>query len=110
FDRDSRQIFPRKLTEKRKIKLAEGVHLRDAAQAHNVGARLLHERRVCRIAGEFKGEIRFYRSVNLTRTTVKNVPAAVRPLPFHNVTNATLLQLSIDFGAPMHEQHVIGAK
>jgi hypothetical protein len=24
--------------------------------------------------------------------------------------NATLLQMSIDFAAPMHEQHVIGAK
>jgi hypothetical protein len=31
-------------------------------------------------------------------------------LPFQNVLDATPLQLPIDFAAPVHEQHVIGAQ
>ena len=53
FNGDCWQIFPWKLTEERQIKLAEGVHLRNTATAHDVGARFLHKRRICRTAGKF---------------------------------------------------------
>src|SRR6266853_1183221 len=73
FHRDRRQILPRELAQKRKIKLAESVHLRNTAAAHNVGARLLHKRRVHRTARKLKRKICFRRSINLARTAVINI-------------------------------------
>jgi hypothetical protein len=52
FHRDCRQIFPGKLAEQCKIKLAKRVHLRNAAAANDIRARLLHKRRVHRTARE----------------------------------------------------------
>ena len=46
FHRNRRQILPGKLTEQREVKFAEGVHARNTAEAHDVGARLTHERHV----------------------------------------------------------------
>jgi len=50
-----------------------------------------------------------YGSVNLTRPTVINVPAAVGQLAFKDMTDATPLQLYVHFAAPMHEHDVVGA-
>jgi hypothetical protein len=110
FRGDGGQILPRKLAEQRQIKLAERVHLRDAAEAHDVGTRFVHKRRVGRIASELQCKIRLHRSVNLARTTVIDIPAAIGQLAFQNVIDATPLQLHVDFAAPVHEQDVIGAE
>jgi hypothetical protein len=78
FRRDRRQIFPWKLSQERKIKLAECVHLRNTAEAHDVGARFMHEWRVRRAASEFQRKICFHGGVNLARAAVINIPAAVQ--------------------------------
>ena len=59
FHRDRRQIFPRKLTQQRKVKLAERVHLRNAAATNDIRARLLHKWRVHRTARELQCKICF---------------------------------------------------
>ena len=99
FHRNRRQIFPGKLPEQREVKLAEGVHPRNAAEPQDGRARLLHERRVGRAAGELEREVGFDRRVDLARAAVINVPAAVRQLAFQNVADTAFLQLSIDFAA-----------
>ena len=110
FHGNSGEIFPWKLPEQRKIQLAESVHARNTAQAQYVGARLKHERQIGRIAGEFEGEVGFYRGVDFARAGEINVPATVRELALENVLRATLLQLGIDLAEPMHVEHVIRAK
>ena len=110
LQRNRRQIFPREHTKQCEVKLAERVHLRNPAQAHDGRARFLHKRRIHRTSGELQGKIRLHGRINLARPTVINVPAAVGQLAFKNVTDATPLQLRVYFAAPVHEHDVVGAQ
>jgi hypothetical protein len=48
------------LPEQRKVEFAEGVHLRDAAEPKNVGARLVHERQIGGMPRQLEREVRFH--------------------------------------------------
>ena len=108
--RDGRQIFPGKLPEQRQVKLAESVHLGDAPETHDGGARFAHERRVRGATSQLQGEVGFDRRVDFARPAVINVPAAVGQLALQNVPDTALLQQVIHFARPMHEEHEIGAE
>ena len=85
LDRDGRQIFPGELAEQRQVKLAVGVHPRDAAETQDVGARFLHEGRVGAVAGELEREVGFDAGVDFARAAVVNIPAAVGKLALQDV-------------------------
>src|SRR5205809_6310890 len=104
------QIFPRKLTQQRKIKLAEGVHLWNPAEPHNRRACFLHKRRVHGTASELQRKICFRRCIDLAWTAMINVPSSVRQLAFENVPHAASLQLRVHLAAPMHEKDVVRAE
>ena len=104
------QIFPGKLAEQRQVKLAVGVHPRDAAEPQDVGARFLHEGRIGAVPGELEREVGFDAGVDLARAAVVDIPAAIGELALQDVLRATALQRLVHFPQPVHEKHVIGAK
>ena len=108
--RDGGQVLPRKLAEKRKVKLSVGVDLRDAAEAEDVRAGLPHPRGVGRVAGKLEREVCLNRGVDFARTTDKNIPAAVGELAATNVSRAFGLQGFIHLPQPMHVDDIVATE
>ena len=100
--RDGGDIVPWELAEKGEVEATVGIDLRDAAETEDIRPGVSHPGGVWRVASELQREVGFHRSIDLTRATDENIPAAISRLPTTDVVGAFGLENLVHRAPPIH--------